>query len=128
MARINIPKNPDELIKLAKTIKDKHGLDGANSPLAGLNMADFAAKTAAADAENQKAQQYYRDAEKATQDRDLALGGDTAAKGTVTFYVRSARDVLAGLNKGNEKKLGDWGFEVDDSPAAGASKPAAPKP
>ena len=40
------------------------------------------------------------------------------------FVVTSARDILLGLNKGNEKKLGDWGFVVDDSPApAKAKKP-----
>jgi len=126
MARINVPKNPGEVIKLAKAIKTKHTADGAASPLAGFDMADFGTKTTTADTENQKSEQSYRDAEKATQDRDLALGGDSPVKGTVNWYVRAARDVLAGLNKGNEKKLGDWGFEVDDSPAAG-NKPAPAK-
>ena len=104
-------------IKLAKAIKAKHTADGAASPLSGLNMADFSAKTTTADTENLNSEKLKRDAEKATQNRDAALGGETAAKGTVEYYLRSVRDVLAGLNKGNEKKLGDWGFEVDDSPA-----------
>lgn len=47
----------------------------------------------------------------------MALGSKNAGPGTVAYYVRSARDVLADIHKGNEKKLGDWGFEVDDSPA-----------
>ena len=128
MARINIPKNPGEKIKLAKAIKAKHTADGTTSPLAGLDMVDFGAKTTTADTENGNAERLYRDAEKATQNRDVALGGDNAAKGTVEFYLRSSRDVLAGLNKGSEQKLGDWGFTVDDSPAAGGNKPAAPKP
>lgn len=33
------------------------------------------------------------------------------------FFAASARDILAGINKGNEKKLGDWGFVVDDTAA-----------
>ena len=127
MARINIPKNPGDKIKLAKAIKTKHTAAGAASPLNGLDMADFGNKTDTADTENQNADKFYKAAEKATQDRDLALGGDNPPKGTVDWYLRAARDVLGGLNKGNEKKLGDWGFEVDDSPTGG-NKPAAPKP
>jgi hypothetical protein len=37
--------------------------------------------------------------------------------GSLQFFVTSSRDVLAGQNKGNEHKLGDWGFEVIASPA-----------
>jgi hypothetical protein len=68
-----------------------------------------------------------------TEARDNALGPDTATPGYIRFYVTTARDVLAALNKGSEHKLGDWGFVVDASaqaaPAAKAaakSKPATP--
>lgn len=126
MARIDVPKNPDELIALAKGILAKHTADGANSPLAGLNMADFTAKTTAADTKNQLAAKLYRDAEAATADRKLASGEDNPQSGTVTQYVRSVRDILMGLNKGNEQKLGDWHFTVDTSvpPAKKTVKPA----
>ena len=117
MARINVPTSTDPLIGLAQKIGTKHTADGATSPLGALDMADFAAKTKIADDQNKLAAQLYRDAEKATQTRDLALGSKNAGPGTVAQYVRSARDVLAGIHKSNEKKLGDWGFEVDDSPA-----------
>lgn len=127
MARINIPRNPDELIALAKSITDKHTADGAGSPLAGLEMADMVTKTTTADTENKTATKLYRDAEKATQNRDNALGSENPVKGTVNHYVRSVRDVLAGLYKGNEQKLGDWGFEVDSS-ARGGSTPTPPHP
>jgi len=125
MARINVPNSADPMIGLAKKIKDKHTADGAASPLGALNMADLAAKTQTADDKNQLAAKLYRDAEAATQARDLALGLKSAAPGTVAQYVRSVRDVLAGIYKGNEKKLGDWGFEVDDSPTP-AKKPGTP--
>ena len=69
----------------------------------------------AADTQNKSAAQLYRDAEKATQGRDLALGSGNPVKGTVLNYVRSARDILSGINKGNEQALGDWGFEVDQA-------------
>jgi len=115
MARVNIPKNPDELIKLAQSIGAKHKDDGTGSPLVKLDMTDMDAKTTTADTQNQNATKLYRDAETSTQNRDLALGSDNAVKGTVAYYVRSVRDVLLGLYKGNEQKLGDWGFDVDQS-------------
>jgi hypothetical protein len=95
--RIIVPKNPGELIKLAKAIGDKHTTDGANSPLKGLNMADMGTPTATADTEHTNADKFAKAAEKATQNRDLALGTDAPVKGTVTHYVRAVRDVLAGL-------------------------------
>jgi hypothetical protein len=116
MPRINIPQNPDELITLAKAIVAKHTEDGAASPLSGLEMPDMANKTTTADTHNKAAAKLYRDAEKATQDRELALGSNNPVKGTVLHYVRSVRDVLQGLNKGNEQKLGSWGFDVANSP------------
>ena len=36
------------------------------------------------------------------------------------------RDALVGQFKGNEQKLGDWGFDVDFSPAP-AKKKATPQ-
>lgn len=126
MARINIPRSPDELIALAKSIGTKHAADGAGSPLSVLDMADMSAKTTTADTENGKAIKLRRDAETATQNRDNALGSENAIKGTLNYYVRSARDMLQGLYKGNEQKLGDWGFEVDSSARGGTTPPPSP--
>ena len=55
MMRVNIPKNPDDLIQLALGINTKHASDGADSPLAGLNMTEFNTKTGAADLDNKTA-------------------------------------------------------------------------
>jgi hypothetical protein len=127
MARINIPSNPDDLIKLAQAIGKKHTTDGATSPLTALNMADMNTKTTTADTQNQSSAKLYRDAETATQNRDNALG-DKSTQGTVNCYVASVRDVLLGLYKGNEQKLGDWGFTVDQSAAPKVAKAAKVKP
>ena len=70
----------------------------------------------------------YRDAETATQNRDFALGGDSPSKVTVGYYVRAVRDVLLGIYKGNEQKLGDWGFDVDMSARPAAAKTPTPNP
>jgi hypothetical protein len=127
MARISIPTNPDDLIALAKSIGTKHAADGAGSPLTALNMADMGAKTTTADTQNQASAKLYRDAETATQNRDIALGASKSTQGTVSFYVAAVRDMLLGLYKGNEQKLGDWGFTVDQSTQASAKAAAKAK-
>ena len=130
MSRIIIPKNKAAAIKLAQAILAKHQADGAASPLAALNIADMTGKTTTADTQNQLAAKLYRDAETATQNCDLALGADYTTPGRVNYYLAAARDILGGIYKGNEQKLGDWGFEVDQStvpatPQAKAAKAAA---
>ena len=127
--RIEIPGNPDDLIKLAKDLKAKHVALGVDSPIKGVKDIDqFPAKLTTADTKNELSKQLKKDAEKATQDRDLPLGHiGTLREQTVRYWVTSARDVLLGLNKGNEQALGDWGFTVDTSPPVKkAKKPANP--
>jgi hypothetical protein len=126
--RIKVPANPDELITLAKAIGTKHTNLGASSPLNSIqDIAKLAAQTAIADTNNAAAKTLAKQAETATQARDVALGqSGQLTPGTVRFLVTSARDILAGANKGNEKKLGDWGFNVDDSPAPAKTKKTNP--
>lgn len=125
MARVIIPTNPDQLIALAKSIAAKNTADGASSPLSSLNMADMATKTTTADTQNQASAKAYRDAELATQNRDIALGADRSTQGTVNYHVASVRDLLLALYKGNEQKLGDWGFTVDQSAQSNAKAATA---
>ena len=126
--RINIPSNPSDLIALAKAVLAQHTKLGASSPLNGIEgVANFGAQVNAADTNQQLADSLYKQAESATEARDKALGPDTATPGYVRFFVTSARDVLAGLNKGSEHKLGDWGFVVDASPQQSPEAKAAAK-
>ena len=106
MARVNIPANADKLILLSQAVLAKHVALGAASPLGGLKIAEWTPSTATADTENKKAAQMRRDAEKATQNRDNAISDNTDPVG-VEFNVKSARDILMALYKGNEQKLGD---------------------
>jgi hypothetical protein len=94
-------------------------------PLDGI--ADFQPQVNAADTNNDLAGNLYKQAEKATETRDKAFGPNATTPGYVRFFVTSARDVLAGLNKGSEHKLGDWGFEVDASPQPTPAAKAAAK-
>lgn len=127
MARVIIPKNKATAITLAQAILAKHKADGAASPLTALNLTDMTAKTGTADAQNQLSAKLYRDAETATQNCDLALGADYTTPGTVNYYLAAVRDILLGINKGNEQKLGDWGFEVAQSTAAKSTPAKAAK-
>lgn len=127
--RIAIPSNPDDLINLGKKLKDKHVALGEASPIKGVKDLDqLPAKLTTAETKNELSKQLYRDAEKATQDRDLPLGHTGQLREqTVRYWVTAARDVLLGLNKGNEQALGDWGFSVDTSPPVKkVKKPATP--
>lgn len=121
---VEIPTDAPGLIKLADLILKKHVLDGVNSPIKGLNMADFTAKHATGDTKHTLGDKLNRDKEKATGESHQALGiaqGQTLkTPGTVKFYVTSSRDVTAGHNKGKEFNLGDWGFDVQFSSGPGA--------
>lgn len=115
--RVLIPLEPPALIELAEAIIAKHVVDGVASPLNLLDMADMTAKTTFAKARHAEVEQMDKDKEKAYETRDLALGinedQDSFTPGTVSFYVKSARDVLLGANKGREQTLGDWGYRID---------------
>ena len=128
--KVVIPENPEELIDLAKLVHQKHVLDAGAGPLNGLNMMDFDTKTQSANTFHLQSEALHRDAVTATQNRDLALGlseGQTSMQpGTVDFYVRSVVDVLLGHFRGNEQKLGDYGFIVVEGTASSKSKPADP--
>lgn len=126
--RINIPSNPDQLIKLALAIVAKHKALGTASPLNGIEDIDtFEPQATAADTNNTLADQLHNQTETATEARDNALGPDTTTAGSVRFFVTASRDVLAAVNKGSEHKLGDWGFAVDASPQATPAAKAAAK-
>jgi len=121
---VEIPANALKLITLASLVINKHALDGAASPIKGLDMADFTTKRNTADTQHKLATQLNRDKEKAFAERDHALGiakdKKTSTDGTAKFYITSVRDVLLGLNKGKEFNLGDWGFDVQFSSGAGS--------
>jgi len=123
--RIKIPNKVDELIVLAQAIQTKHTALAASSPLNGVTgISGLAAQVTAADTNNKLATQLYKQAETAIETRDNALGADTTTPGSVRFFVTAARDILLGLNKGSEHKLGDWGFDVTESAGNKPEKPA----
>jgi hypothetical protein len=124
---VDVPTNPDDLIALAKAILAKDSALGANSPFKNIkNWANFATLNGTADTQNTASNTLYQQAEEATELRDNALGQTGQLKeNTVRWFVTSARDVLLGLNKGQEQQLGEFGFNVTYGPATSAAKAAA---
>lgn len=117
---VGIPSDPSEAIRLLTAIKTKHAALGATSPLAGLKWADIDPALTVAVEQDALSDEFHRKAEKATGARDAKMP-------VVTEAIRSARDVLMGLNRENPDALGDFGFKVSDarSGKAGSQQPAA---
>jgi hypothetical protein len=122
-ARIVIPKNADELIKLAEDIYAKAQSD-PDSPLKSLPMATLREQTQAAEVANDRSKQLQRQAELATSERDAALGTDRSTPGTVNYLITQSRDLLLAMYKDDPRKLGEYGFDVVESVA---KKDEAPK-
>ena len=130
MARVIIPENVDAFITLVSDIITKEQSLGPNSNLTliELNQLITLRDTGKAASDEQKAA--YKKAEELTITRDNLLGTGKKAKvnqpGTALYQVTALRDILLAKNKTNPKVLGEWGFEVDDSPKAGEPTPPTP--
>lgn len=124
--KVEIPTNPDELLKLLKAVLEKHGEDGADSPLKALAMANLATRTSAADAANDEANRLYRLAEIETKKRGAAFG-TAQTPDTALFVLTQVRDMLLTIHKGNPQKLQNWGFQVVEGSAT-TNKPKTTKP
>ena len=130
--RVNIPSNAQELIILMRKVLARHAADGAKSPLNAINVKDFAAKVTTAETANNLAQKLRHESETANEERNLALGianGQiSSTNGTALYYLKGVREILLGVYKGREHKLGDWGFNVDTSPKVKEKAEEKPAP
>jgi len=115
---VGLPSDPSEAIKLLTSIKTKHAALGTTSPLAGLKWAEIDPALTAAAEQDALSDEFHSKAEKATGARDAKMS-------VVTEAIRSARDVLMGLNRDNPDALGDFGFKVSDARSGKATPPQA---
>ncbi|MGL4399650.1 MAG: hypothetical protein ACRCXD_07255 [Luteolibacter sp.] len=118
--RVEIPAGPTETIKLLVAIKMKHEALGASSPLVGLKWAEISPALKIAAEQDQMSDDFRSKAEAATGARDAKMP-------LVKDSIRSARDVLMGLNRDNPDALGAFGFKVSDARSGngGATPPVA---
>lgn len=120
--RVVIPTNPEKKLTLAELVLGKHTTDGAASPLNALvdnNWTANGPKVAQARTLQTNITQLEKDLENMYKQRDLLLA-------PVTESLKGSRDALVGIYRSNPKKLGDWGFVVNDTPAP--KKKEEPKP
>jgi len=120
---------PDELITNGEKVLKKHVELGEKSPLNGLDMATFERNLNDAIAKRAEAKKLHDQAELLNQQAGRSLGMDSAQNskttGTVYSTITSARDILLGFSRGQEKKLSEWGFDVviSDVPQSTKTKP-----
>jgi len=118
--RVLISRNPEDLLKLADKVYQKHVIDGTRSELNNLDETKYdwskAGPTIAPClALHDNAEKLKGEMEKAYRERDALLGAiDLHVKGSCTY--------LKGKYT-NPKKLSEWGFEIDDTPKASKKKP-----
>jgi hypothetical protein len=110
--RIEIPRSPEDQIKLGNGIADEDARLGAESPLIKLDWETAAKpggilhKALALQADVDK---YSALAEQAYQARDLAAKD-------LEKLIRRSRDILKGIHADGLKQLTVYGFDVSSSP------------
>lgn len=118
MARVIIPENPDQLIELLNLAIDKEESLAPNGILSPAELSQLKDLRDGAQKANAEQKELYKKAEELTRTRDNALGLNlkVTQPGTARYVITGLRDILLAKNKTNPKILGEWGFEVDDSP------------
>ncbi|NJM00600.1 MAG: hypothetical protein HC924_18305 [Synechococcaceae cyanobacterium SM2_3_2] len=106
--RINIPRQPEPLLKLAEMIARRDAELGENSPLRLLQWPDKTTIIQEALTLHRQAESLRRQMEQAYEQRDRHLS-------EVNEWVRQSRDILKGTYRQEIKKLGEFGFEVDSA-------------
>jgi hypothetical protein len=120
--RVNIPASPGELIGLCVKIAAEHKDQGKDSPLSILPWDDVSPDIAEADDLETKIGDMSRELEKLTERRTTLI----AKPNGLGDFARQSRDVLSGVYRNEMKKLGDFGFDVNE--AAKAKKSNGQKP
>lgn len=115
--RVPIPRNPEQVLELATKVFEKHEKEGTKSPLNGIEDYNWEITGP----EITKAIQFHDEAEKlkklmekAYKERDLLIQRIDPA-------IKASRDVLTGIYRQNMKRMGEWGFIVNDSPRVTSS-------
>ncbi len=112
--RVSVPKNVPDALSLAKKVFQKHTADGATSPLNELEdykWSSIGPNIALAQAKHDQAEKLKEQMEQAYRDRDAFMPDIVGA-------TNSSKGLLKAKFAKTPKRLGDWGYEVDDTPKA----------
>jgi len=116
--RVVLPVNTYAFLALVQRILKKHNEEGQDSPLAMLMKASVEEKRARCLEVQQRAEALRREVEQ-------LMGEKNRLQKELLGTVRSARDILLGIYAQSPKDLGEWGFEVNDTPQKSAKKASA---
>ncbi len=109
--RIDMPRNVEEVITLANKVYTKHTADGVASPLNAMASFDWSVtgpKIVDALDLHERAESLSRLSEALYKDRDILMN-------EIEGIVHASAAVLKGVHYTNVKKIGEWGFDVNDS-------------
>ncbi len=123
MPRVNIPTNPSQLTDLCVAVQEEHTRQAAASPLSILKWDDVSPVITEAEELDNKISSLSRELEKLTQRHRLRIEKPDG----LADFARKSRDILSGVYRNEMKKLGDFGFDVNDTPKArktNGTKPA----
>ena len=107
--RVAVPNNVEELLNLARLIFEQHRSLGEKSPLSPLDWDNLGKNVGTALEFHLEAEALKRQMELKYRERDALLT-------PLDELVRQSRDLLKAIYKKEPKKLGDFGFSVDDTP------------
>ena len=107
--RVIIPKNVREMLVLAGLINAKNTALGADSPLKILTWDVIGPTVPTALTLHNEAEALMRQAEEKFEQRDLLLA-------PIDDLVKQSRDTLKGVYRKEPRKLGEFGFTVNDTP------------
>jgi hypothetical protein len=112
VGRSAIPRGIEPLLKLAKSIHSKHQADGAASILNNLEDYDWNAL----DADVELAFKKHKEAEEARKRMEQAYKERDLLMPNIEKAIRATAIMLKGANSKNPKRLGEWGFVINDTP------------
>lgn len=116
MARINtrieIPRSPDQMIKLGQDIAVEDARLGEASPLRQLEWTNALQE----DGILKEATRLQADVEKYSALAEAAYQARKLSVAKLSKLVRRSRDILKGIHADELKQLTAYGFEVSDSP------------
>lgn len=110
--RVKIPVNITGRLNQAMMVFEKHKAEAGNSPLKLLEGYDWDVLDAAI----KKAADLHREAEELKAKMESAYRERDTLLPTIDAALLAAKGVLKAKYVKNPKALGDWGFNVDDSP------------
>ena len=122
--RVAIPDNPGELLALAAAVYTQDQKLGDKSPLRVLEGPNTWAATGPTVAAAQKLQAEIEQLERTLK---ALYGQRQPYLDAIGPLVRASRDTLLGVHSQNPARVGDYGFDVATTPAAGAKPSASPK-